>query len=210
MDAISLEVLYGKLSSISEEMQLIILKSAHSRMVNEACDATSALLDSEGRNISQAARSIPIHLGCLTVIEGYLLTLIHKVRLKMEIVILLMIIFWWNSFTRYCYCNTGIFRYQISRICNSHDSSSRYWRVMPGSASVYAHDLYSEGLRIKLTKIVEEGDINNDLLGLMKSNSRTPETLQGDLLAQIAAGSMGAKRMSKLVSEYRTIFLIKG
>ena len=52
MDAISLEVLYGKLSSISEEMQLIILKSAHSRMVNEACDATSALLDSEGRNIS--------------------------------------------------------------------------------------------------------------------------------------------------------------
>ena len=67
MDAISLEVLYGKLSSISEEMQLIILKSAHSRMVNEACDATSALLDSEGRNISQAV-SIPIHLGCLTVI----------------------------------------------------------------------------------------------------------------------------------------------
>ena len=45
MDGISLEVMYGKLSSISEEMQLIILKSAHSRMVNEACDATSALLN---------------------------------------------------------------------------------------------------------------------------------------------------------------------
>ena len=67
MDGISLEVLYGKLSSISEEMQLVILKSAHSRMVNEACDATSALLDSSGRNISQAV-SIPIHLGCLTVL----------------------------------------------------------------------------------------------------------------------------------------------
>ena len=67
MDGISLEVMYGKLSSISEEMQLIILKSAHSRMVNEACDATSALLDDQGRNISQAV-SIPIHLGCLTVL----------------------------------------------------------------------------------------------------------------------------------------------
>ena len=66
MDGISLEVLSGKLSSISEEMQLVILKSAHSRMVNEACDATSALLDKDGRNISQAV-SIPIHLGCLTV-----------------------------------------------------------------------------------------------------------------------------------------------
>ena len=82
--------------------------------------------------------------------------------------------------------------------------------LLPGSASVYAHDLYSEGLRIKLTKIVEEGNINNDLLGLMKSNSRTPETLQGDLLAQIAAGSMGAKRMSKLVSEYGINFFNKG
>ena len=44
----------------------------------------------------------------------------------------------------------------------------------------------------------------------MKSNSRTPETLQGDLLAQIAAGSMGAKRMSKLVSEYGINFFNKG
>ena len=74
--------------------------------------------------------------------------------------------------------------------------------LLPGSASVYAHDLYSEGLRIKLTKIVEAGDLNIDLLGLMKSNSRTPETLQGDLLAQIAAGTMGATRMTALASEY--------
>ena len=210
MDAISLEVLYGKLSSISEEMQLIILKSAHSRMVNEACDATSALLDSEGRNISQAV-SIPIHLGCLTVIGKLLADTYPQGKAKDGDCYIINDPYSGGThlpdiaIATPAFLGTKLVGYATVMIHHQDIGG-----LLPGSASVYAHDLYSEGLRIKLTKIVEEGNINNDLLGLMKSNSRTPETLQGDLLAQIAAGSMGAKRMSKLVSEYGINFFNKG
>ena len=141
MDGISLEVLYGKLSSISEEMQLVILKSAHSRMVNEACDATSALLDSSGRNISQAV-SIPIHLGCLTVLGKLLADTFPQGKAK----------------AGDCYIindpysgGTHLPDIAIATPAFLHSKLIGYATVMihhqdiggmvPGSASVYAHDL---------------------------------------------------------------------
>jgi N-methylhydantoinase B/oxoprolinase/acetone carboxylase alpha subunit len=202
MDGISLEVLYGKLSSISEEMQLIILKSAHSRMVNEACDATSALLDAKGRNISQAV-SIPIHLGCLTVLGKLLADTYPQGKAQEGDCYIVNDPYSGGThlpdiaIASPAFIGSKLIGYATVMIHHQDIGG-----LLPGSASVYAHDLYSEGLRIKLTKIVEAGDLNSDLLGLMKSNSRTPETLQGDLLAQIAAGTMGATRMTALASEY--------
>ena len=202
MDGISLEVLSGKLSSISEEMQLVILKSAHSRMVNEACDATSALLDKDGRNISQAV-SIPIHLGCLTVMgdlfskefpEGkakpgdcYILNDPYSGGTHLPDIAVATPSFLGNKLIGY------------ATVMIHHQDIGG---VLPGSASVYAHDLYSEGLRLPLVKIIDAGKKNDDLVSLMTSNSRTPETLRGDLFAQIAASIIGAQRLSKLADSY--------
>jgi len=210
MDGISLEVLYGKLSSISEEMQLVILKSAHSRMVNEACDATSALLDDQGRNISQAV-SIPIHLGCLTVIGKLLADTFPQGKAKEGDCYIINDPYSGGThlpdiaIASPAFLKTKLIGYATVMIHHQDIGG-----VVPGSASVYAHDLYSEGLRLPLTKIIDGGEINKELIGLMTSNSRTPETLKGDLLAQIAAGSMGARRMSELADNYGLTNLKEG
>ena len=202
MDGISLEVLYGKLSSISEEMQLVILKSAHSRMVNEACDATSALLDSSGRNISQAV-SIPIHLGCLTVLGKLLADTFPQGKAKAGDCYIINDPYSGGThlpdiaIATPAFLNAKLIGYATVMIHHQDIGG-----MVPGSASVYAHDLYSEGLRLPLVKIIDQGNLNDDLVGLMMANSRTPHTLKGDLFAQIAAGSMGAKRMSELANNY--------
>lgn len=207
MDGISLEVMYGKLSSISEEMQLIILKSAHSRMVNEACDATSALLDEQGRNISQAV-SIPIHLGCLTVL-GKLISSKYPQGIAKEGDCYIV-----NdpysggthlpdiAIAVPSFLNNRLIGYATVMIHHQDIGG-----MLPGSASIFAHDIYSEGLRLPLTKIIDQGSINEDLIELMKSNSRTPGTLKGDLFAQIAAGLMGANRMKQLAENYKLKYL---
>ena len=202
MDGISLEVLYGKLSSISEEMQLVILKSAHSRMVNEACDATSALLDNSGRNISQAV-SIPIHLGCLTVLGKLLADTFPQGKAKNGDCYIINDPYSGGThlpdiaIAAPAFLGKKLIGYATVMIHHQDIGG-----MVPGSASVYAYDLFSEGLRLPLVKIIDQGDLNEDLVGLMTSNSRTPNTLKGDLFAQIAAGKMGAKRMSELANNY--------
>ena len=60
----TVEVIRNALTSIAEEMSLIVMRSARSPLLREAGDLSSALTDSEGNLIAQG-RDIPAHLGVM-------------------------------------------------------------------------------------------------------------------------------------------------
>src|SRR5688572_19382353 len=64
LDAVTLEVVRNRFDVIAEEMELTLLKAAHSAIVKEALDASAAIYDRHGRTMAQAA-AIPAHLGML-------------------------------------------------------------------------------------------------------------------------------------------------
>src|SRR5438874_3394888 len=64
LDAVTLEVIRNRFDVIAEEMEIVLLKAAHSAIVKEALDATAAVFDARGRTMAQAA-AIPAHLGML-------------------------------------------------------------------------------------------------------------------------------------------------
>src|ERR1700752_2570607 len=64
VDPITLEVIRNRFDVIAEEMQVVLLKAAHSAIVKEALDASAAVFDARGRTMAQAA-GIPAHLGML-------------------------------------------------------------------------------------------------------------------------------------------------
>ncbi len=64
IDPITLEVIYHRLKSISDEMEDALLKSSFSTIVKEGRDCSTALFDAQGQTVAQSM-SIPIHLGTL-------------------------------------------------------------------------------------------------------------------------------------------------
>src|SRR3954470_15154358 len=64
LDAVTLEMIRNRFDVIAEEMELVLLKAAHSAIVKEALDASAAIFDPEGRTMAQAA-ALPAHLGML-------------------------------------------------------------------------------------------------------------------------------------------------
>ena len=64
VDPITLEVIRHRLKSIADEMLITLLKSAHSSIIKEGMDASTAIFDLNGETIAQS-NSIPIHLGSL-------------------------------------------------------------------------------------------------------------------------------------------------
>ena len=67
----------------------------------------------------------------------------------------------------------------------------------PGSMSSQA-DIFGEGLRIPLIRLVADGQWDPDILALLLANMRSPSEREGDLLAQRAAclsGSLGIQRV---------------
>jgi len=67
---------------------------------------------------------------------------------------------------------------------------------------VNTYEIYQEGLRLGPTRIVHAGRWIEDVIDILRMNSRSPKALIGDLNAQIAAGKMAQRRYSELIHRF--------
>ena len=70
--------------------------------------------------------------------------------------------------------------------------------MSPGSVPTNATEIFQEGLRIPPLKLRDAGRINETLVAMIRQNVRIPDTVMGDLNAQIAACNVGARRIAEL------------
>jgi N-methylhydantoinase B len=62
IDPITLEVIQNALSSIADELALVIMRAAYSNIVRDSMDYSTAVCDRHGRTIAQGLTT-PVHLG---------------------------------------------------------------------------------------------------------------------------------------------------
>jgi N-methylhydantoinase B len=73
--------------------------------------------------------------------------------------------------------------------------------ALAGGYNVFAKDIWSEGTRYPLLKIVEAGRERRDVVLTMRANNRLPGFI-GDLRSQVGAAQLGAARLSELIATY--------
>jgi N-methylhydantoinase B len=74
--------------------------------------------------------------------------------------------------------------------------------MTPGSVPTDATEIFQEGIRLPPLKLRDGDRFNATLLRLLRRNVRIPETFEGDLMAQVAACTVGARRLSALADAY--------
>ncbi len=70
-----------------------------------------------------------------------------------------------------------------------------------GAAGTYnaaATEIFHEGVRLPVLKLVDKGRPRHDLLRLLRINSRTPDLASGDLAAMIGSTEVGMRRIAEL------------
>jgi N-methylhydantoinase B len=75
--------------------------------------------------------------------------------------------------------------------------------AVPGGYNVTANDVWGEGARWPVLKVVDQGRERRDVLYALQANNRLPDYL-GDLRAQIGAAQLAADRLSDLVNRWST------
>jgi N-methylhydantoinase B len=73
---------------------------------------------------------------------------------------------------------------------------------VPGSMPSHGTSYYQEGLIVPPVRLYAAGRPNEDLIRVMVRNSRLPDSLRGDLDAEVAACRMGAERVADLFERY--------
>lgn len=68
-------------------------------------------------------------------------------------------------------------------------------------------DAYEEGLMFPASRLYSQGEPNDDILNVIRFNSRMPERTLGDIHAQVSACWTGAQRMRELARKYGSTVL---
>lgn len=202
IDPITLEVVRNKLDGIVEEMQLTLVRSAFSSIVKEGLDATATLFTIQGETLAQAC-AVPVHLGSLAPMVRRLLEAHPVDTLRDGDIFILNDYYLGGTHLPDIGIMMPIFAQgrpiAISATMAHHQDIGG---AVPGSTPTNATSIFQEGLRIPLLKYREAGVYNDTLIKIMRQNSRLPDTLTGDINAQIAACSIGARRLVDLVRVY--------
>jgi N-methylhydantoinase B len=72
----------------------------------------------------------------------------------------------------------------------------------PGSSACDCTEIYQEGLRIPPVKLIDRGVRNETLFKIIRAASRTPDIIEGDIEAYVAACRAGEDRFLELVRTY--------
>src|SRR6266851_192618 len=73
---------------------------------------------------------------------------------------------------------------------------------VPGGFSTRATEVQQEGLRLPPVKLFRQGVMQPDILSIILSNIRVPDERVGDIKAQVAALTVGEKRLTALLDRY--------
>ena len=202
LDPVTVEVVRNKLDGIANEMELTLLKSSCSPIVREGLDASASLFTLQGETLAQAV-AIPIHLATLIPCIARIL-----VEFPLETM---------REGDLYCMNDPYLGGTHLPDIAVIMPVFARgrpiafaaamthhqdVGGMTPGSVPTHATEVFQEGIRLPPLKLREGDKFNETLLRILRRNVRIPETFEGDLMAQVAACSVGARRLSALAENY--------
>jgi len=203
-DPIQIEILKNALTSIADEMALTILRTAHSSIIKDGADFSTALCGPTGELLIQGL-TIPQHLGSIP--DALLAVLRHYPEgLKPGDILIQN-----NPFDGAMHLQ-DIFVFKpvflpgdqtrvIAFACAIAHHTDVGGRV-PGSNASDSTEIYQEGIRFPVIKLYDAGVPNQAVFDILAANVRVPDMVLGDLRATLAACHYGEREYLKLVERY--------
>ncbi len=201
VDPITTEIIRNAFISIANDMNATLIRSAFTPVIYEGKDCSVALIDENGDVLGQSL-GLPLFLGNLEICVK-LIAEKHG----------------WDYFKE-----GDVFYMNDSYMTGTHLNDSTiiqpiFWRGKrvgfaasrahwldvgakdPGTP-VDSHEIYQEGTRWGPTRLYDNGVPREDVIDLLRRNSRFGEATIGDMNAQIAAGRTGEVRLRALFDRF--------
>jgi N-methylhydantoinase B len=198
-DPIGLEIAWRRIEAVINEAEATLIRASFSPLIREAFDFGVLLLDASAGSVAQSQRSMPSFVG----------TLPRTLRVGLE------------RFPPESWRPGDVFATNDPWLGTGHlpDVTAvrpifrggrpvayagciAHWADIGGAIwSADSREVYEEGLRLPPTKLVSEGQLNEDVAAIIAANVRVPEQVLGDLHAQLAAMEVTERRLLQLLDD---------
>jgi len=199
-DPVSLEIMWSRLVNITEEMWTTTLRTAVSTIIASANDFGCEVLDSQGRSVAHAYRSMPVFNMTMPNVTKEILKKYPVSSMQPGDVFLTNDPWMCAGHLPDIAVVTPVF-YQgkvvafAGNIANTSD--------IGGSLDAKnVRDSYEEGIFFPICKLYHQGEPNELVFDMFRWNVRAPDMVLTDLEAQVAANAAGCERVVAFLEEY--------
>ncbi|MCP9488568.1 MAG: hydantoinase B/oxoprolinase family protein [Solirubrobacteraceae bacterium MAG38_C4-C5] len=193
LDPIALQVVTGALRAACDEMGATLVRSAHSANIKERRDCSTALFDPAGEMVMQAEH-IPVHLGAMPAAVEAVLDREHVPGRSW----LLNDPFAGGTHLPDITVVTPVFEDErgdaLLGFAANRAHHADVGGAVPGSMPADSTTLEEEGVVIPPTAMTEE------VVEALVARMRQPAQRRADLRAQLAANTVGVRRLAELAS----------
>jgi N-methylhydantoinase B len=206
VDPVTAEVIRGAMETICFEMATYVSRTATTPILNQSNERNATILDAQGR-LAALSVGIPQFMLTSTLPVRFALEFLGVDEFREGDVFVANDPYHggghlpdYNVFAPIFAAETDGTRKMVliaSIQCHHGDTGGG----VPGGYNVTATDLWGEGVRWPVVKVMDQGVERRDVLYALQANNRIPDYI-GDLRAQMGAAQLAARRMGEVIDHY--------
>lgn len=205
LDPVTLAVLKGRLEQIADEMDATLYRSAFNPIIAEAHDACHGIYDgATGDTLVQGKSGLPVFVGAMAFAVRAAVAAARPLGGMSEGEVWLFNDPYEGGTHANDFKLVKPFFLEGRLVCFL--ASAAHWHDVggnvPGNYNPAATECWQEAVQIPPVRIVQQGEVNPDVLAILRANTRMPDSLWGDLNGQLAALELGERRLAELFAAY--------
>jgi N-methylhydantoinase B len=201
LSEIDVQIMWNRLLSVVEEQGQTLVRTAFSTSAREAGDISAGVFDLEGRMLAQAVTGTPGHINTMAASVGHFLKVFPVAGMQEGDVYITNDP--WKG-TGHLYDLVVVSpTFTDGRIVALFACTSHLVDMGGVGQTPEGRQIWHEGLFIPLLRLVRAGEMNEDLLSMIRANVREPVQVVGDVYALIACNDIGSRRLVAMMREFR-------
>ena len=197
---VHMQVMWNRLISVVEEQARTLVRTAFSTSVREAGDLSAGVFDRQGRMLAQAVTGTPGHVNAMAEAVAHFINDIGPDNIFEGDVYI----------TNDPWKGTGHL-HDITVVTPSYFKGKHvgYFactaHVVDVGGRGYGPDgreVYEEGIFIPIMKLVKQGEVNTDLINIVRNNVREADQVVGDIYSLAACNETGQNRLNDMLEEF--------
>jgi N-methylhydantoinase B/oxoprolinase/acetone carboxylase alpha subunit len=206
LDIVAQNVLWNRLISVCEEQANALMRAAFGAIVREAGDLSAGVFDARGDMLAQAVTGTPGHVNTMAASVRAMLRHVSAETLKPGDALV----------TNDPWLGAGhVFDFVVvtpaflgGEIVGYLASTSHIVDIGGRGWSAEAGTVYEEGVTFPVMHLRRGTELNEDMLGIVTTNSRVPHEARGDILSLLSCNDTGVARLLDLMGEYALTDLV--
>jgi len=200
LDPITVEVIRSYFQSTARQMRSTLVRASFNPVIYEMIDFSIGIYSRDAELIAEGP-GIPFFMGTLTFTIRSVMKHLGVDNVHDGDVLLSTYSYWTGSHPQDAVIIRPIF---VDGRIFGYTAVKAHWMDL-GAKDIYGTDttdIWQEGLQLHAVKVVKRGKLDEEIVGIIRANSRMPTEVIGDLTAEISACGHGVKRILELVQKY--------